>query len=313
MRPDPGSALVLGTWGISGAFTTPAGPGGYSHVPEERFRQVLDAAHEAGIRWIDVAPGYGAGEGLRRLAAWQRSRGRAFCVVVKPGRPLTADGPRSDLSLDGLRAELERCAELVGQPAGILLKDPPAEAFEHGELAGVLEALRVEHPDARVGVATHRLDLVPLLPRLPGTERPVVQLEYHLLNRASSVPAVRAATALGWEAWAMQPLAYGFLGGRHTAATTFPPDDWRSRMPEPVRAALVTGARYLPRVLPPALRERPLAEVALAWCLADPCVSRVVVGPRSREQLGAALAAVRLASDAEFRRFAADQRALLGA
>src|SRR5207245_916296 len=87
--------------------------------------------------------------------------------------------------------------------------------------------------------------------------------------------------------WGMQPLAYGFLGGKYGAASRFPADDWRSRLPAGVRLTLAAAAAALPSFLPPAVRDRPLAEAALAWCLADPALERVVVGPRRPDQLDA--------------------------
>lgn len=310
--PDPVSALVLGTWGISGAFTTSAGPGGYSHVAEEDFNQILDRAQDAGIRWIDIASAYGAGQGLRRLAAWQRSRGRSFRTIVKPGRPLVDGSPHSDLSLDGLRAELRWCAQMTGYPAAILLKDPPADAFLHGRLEAVLRALAGEYPQARIGVATHRLDLVGLLPELAGYQ-PVVQLEYHMLNRFLAIPAARAAAGYGWEVWAMQPLAYGFLADQNGPSSMIRADDWRSRIPDQVCASMLAGARHLSNAVPPELREYPLAQIAIAWCLTDAVVSRLVVGPRSLQQMESVLSAARLALDPRFRQFADRQRALVTA
>src|SRR5207253_8592493 len=102
---------------------------------------------------------------------------------------------------------------------------------------------------------------------VPGA---IVQLEHHLLNRHVAVPTAALLAERGWRVWGMQPLAYGFLGGKYGAASRFPADDWRSRLPAGVRLTLAAAAAALPSFLPPAVRDRPLAEAALAWCLADP-------------------------------------------
>lgn len=285
--------VVLGSWGISGAYTVSGAPNGYSDVPAEQCDAVLDAAWTAGLRWVDVAPGYGAGAGLRRIADWQRRTGRTWRAVVKPGRAVHADGPRSDVSFAGVTAEL-RDIEAVLPAAGVLVKDPPEAAFTDGTLTALLP--RLTGADRVVGIATHRHDLAARLgpPPVPGA---VVQLEYHLLNRHVAVPTAARLTGAGWQVWAMQPLAYGFLGGRHDATTRFPADDWRSRIPAPVRATYAVATAGLASWLPAGVRSRPLADVAIAWCLADQNVARVVVGPRRAAHVESAVRALALAPE----------------
>ena len=293
--------MVLGTWGISGAVSTAAGPAGYSDVDTATTDAVLDAAWSAGVRWLDTAGAYGAGEGLRRAADWQRRRGRNWRIVVKPGRPLGAQGPRSELGPAAIRAEL--AVQPVAEPAAVLLKDPSEAAFRDGTVPRLLADLQAGG-HRLVGVATHRLDLVPALGPPPGGAG-VLQLEFNLLNRVVAQPAARAAADAGWQVWGMQPLAYGFLGGRHDAATVFGADDWRSRIPPAARAAFQAGARGLRSWLPPRAARHPPAETALAWCLAAPELSRVVVGPRSVAQLRSLDGAWELATDPEFAAFVA--------
>ncbi|BCY09087.1 hypothetical protein L3i22_041750 [Actinoplanes sp. L3-i22] len=298
--------MVLGTWGLSGPVPTAAGPGGYPGLRAAETDAVLDAAWAAGVRWIDTAGAYGAGEGLRRVADWERRRARRWRVVVKPGRPGGADGPRSELDPDGIRAEL--AGQPVHAPAAVLIKDPPEAAIRDGTVRRLLGTLRADG-HRLVGVATHRLDLVAELGE-PPPGGGVLQLEFNLLNRVTAVPAARLAAAAGWAVWGMQPLAYGFLGGRHGAGTTFAADDWRVRIPPAARAAFEAGARSLGSWLPPGARRHPLAEAALAWCLAHPALSRTVVGPRSAEQLGSLDGAWELATDPDFARLTALQPAV---
>lgn len=318
--------IVLGTWGLSGPLDAPNGPAGYPARAEHHFDEVLDAAYAAGVRWIDTAPGYGAGVGLKRLAAWQRSRGAAFAVVMKPGRPHTTDGPHSDLRIAALLEEIDAAAQLVGQPSAILIKDPPEAAFRTGELTAVLGDLATLFRDARLGVATHRLDLVPYLPvapaalplcstptadskppspQQPSIAVPVLQMEHHAVNRAVAVPAAAHACERRWEVWGMQPLAYGFLASRYGPDTRFAADDWRSRLPQQVRSALAAGARGFAASLPTLFASRPMAECALAWCLADSSLSHIVVGPRTSAQFASVLRALTLAADPQFGAYAA--------
>lgn len=272
------------------------------------FTAVLDAAWDSGLRWIDTAPTYGGGEGLKRLAAWQDARGRSWRKVVKPGRPMTAAGPHSDLSVTSLTAEVGACAQLIGDPIAVLVKDPPESAYQDGSLRDLLSRLVGRWPI--VGIATHRLDLIPLLGAAPVGNM-VVQLEFHLLNRFTAVQAAAMAATAHWQVWAMQPLAYGFLGGRHTIGTSFPAMDWRSRMPSEVRTALAAGTSALRRSMPTALREYPISQLAVAWCLASPAVDRVVIGPRTSEQFADTMTATRLAAEPAVIEFVMDTHRLL--
>lgn len=283
-------------------------PAGYSPVSESQFTMVLDAAWDAGVRWIDTAPGYGGGEGITRLAAWQNAKARSWCRVVKPGRPLTVTGPHSDLSVPSLVAEVSECSRKIGSPQAVLIKDPPESTYHDGSLRALLARLADRWPVA--GIATHRLDLMPLLGNAPAGNL-VVQMEFHLLNRFTAVRAADRAAKENWQVWAMQPLAYGFLGGRYTAGTRFPSDDWRSRMPGHVRTALTAGAVALHRRLPSALREYPLPQLALAWCLASSAVERVVIGPRTPEQFADAVTAAHLTAEPAVTEFIMDAHRLL--
>lgn len=298
--------LVLGTWGLAGAHGAPARPMGYGALDASSARRLLSAAWDAGIRWVDTAPSYGAGEGLRRVAAWQASTGRRLAIVMKPGRPLVAGEPVSRLAMADLERELRACEASVGPPSSILLKDPPRDALESGAAFEVIEELERRYPGVRCGFASHELAAAARAPRT--TRERIAQLEVNGLSwRTSRAVAMRLRDA-GWTVWAMQPLGYGFLAGRR--ACTFPTDDFRSRIPEPTQRALEAAAGSFLTAFRRALGAHPsaaldAARLSLAFCLALPEVARVVVGPRSLAQLDGALEAERLARDPVVRAAAA--------
>ncbi|WP_199920572.1 aldo/keto reductase, partial [Streptomyces sp. NRRL S-481] len=69
------SSLVLGTWGLAGRGGLPRDRS-YGDVTDTAAYETMDRAWEAGIRIVDTAPAYGAGEGLRRVGQWQQACGR---------------------------------------------------------------------------------------------------------------------------------------------------------------------------------------------------------------------------------------------
>jgi D-threo-aldose 1-dehydrogenase len=103
----------------------------YSAVGDEQAREAIDAAWDAGIRFFDVAPQYGAGRAERRLGAALARRPRdEYVVSTKVGRLIVApgagdekpthfaDAPAAELafdfSRDGVLRSLEASLERLG-------------------------------------------------------------------------------------------------------------------------------------------------------------------------------------------------------
>lgn len=301
MTPRSTANVVLGTWGLAGAGALSANEA-YGEVDAEVAARTFDRAWQLGIRLVDTAPGYGGGEGLRRLADWHRRRPHRFSIAAKPGRYRTDAGMVSDIRLKTLLAEVTAGETQVGSPAYVLVKDPPASTYHDGSLMRVLRALAMRLPAATVGVASHLpTDLAGLPP--PGG-RWIAQIELNALNRTVSVPAADALAAAGWEVWAMQPLAYGYLARAHLQV--HPRRDWRALIPPQVCSGLRLGAAaFAARLSLTDTASR--AAAAIAFCLSVRSVSRVVVGPKHPGQLDAVVRALEMVADP---RRLADLRAL---
>ncbi len=284
MNRSAAESFVLGTWGLAGASA--ASPEhSYGPVDAEIAARTFDRAWDMGMRIVDTAPSYGAGEGLRRVSAWQRSRRTRWRVSAKPGRPWVGGGHVSTLEPVSLIREVEATAELVGPPAYVLVKDPDPDSYHDGRLEQALEQLEKLLPDTTVGVAGHLPEAMVALPPPPLPR--VAQIELNAVNRHVSVPAAERLAAKGWEVWAMQPLAYGFL-----ALPDRRDDDWRGRIPEHVRTALRLASRAFAASAGAGSDPGDRAAAAIAFCLGVPSVSRVVLGPKRPEHLDAALAAL---------------------
>lgn len=299
--PTGPQRFVLGSWGLAGAGIRARSS--YGTVDAGQSSAVLDAAWEAGLRRIDTALSYGDGDGLRRIAAWQRSTGCRWQIVAKPGRPVTDNGPVSRTAPALLLEEVERIADFVGPPDVVLVKDPPEPEYVGGQLPGVLDRLEALLPRALVGVASHRPDLACDLPG--GIRTRIAQVELNGVNRFMAVPPIvkLSRSAAGgtrppaWRVWAMQPLAYGYLADPRRIPA---PEDWRSRIPDPsLRLLRATAAAFVERLrasVPIGAGKDPAA-LAIAYCLCVPGVDRVVVGPRTTEQLRSSLGALSLVDD----------------
>jgi aryl-alcohol dehydrogenase-like predicted oxidoreductase len=82
------------------------------------------------------------------------------------------------------------------------------------------------------------------------------------------------------------PLPHGLLSGRMTIDTTFAPDDWRAS------SDLFTGDAFRKNLAVvrdlaefAARRDATVAQLAVAWTLANPAVDVTIVGARSADQI----------------------------
>lgn len=291
--------LVLGTWGLAGSSVERGRPLGYGAVSEEEAHAILDVAWATGIRWADTAPSYGGGRGLRRLSTWQHSRGLRYACGLKCGRPIRQGVPFSDLSPHSMIAEVKASAIEVGSPRVVFVKDPPMEALEDGTVSALREILAARWPEARTGLATHLCELPErLLQDPPG----VLQIEYSGVNWRRAAPVVARFAQAGWEVWAMQTLAYGWLARSEGEHREFGEDDFRATLSAHSCALLHLISSSFFQAMMPWTQAYPRSVVALAFVLSNPAVARVVIGPRHRRHLEDIAPVARLIEDAAFGR-----------
>lgn len=151
----------------------------YRAVPDERARETLNAAWDAGIRYFDTAPHYGLGLSERRLGAFLREKPRdEYVVSTKVGRVLVPnpafDGRRDlaggfdvpddlirqfDPTAAGIRRSLEDSLERMGLDRidVLYLHDPDDYDLDRGLREGLpaLAALRDEGLVTEIGVGVN--------------------------------------------------------------------------------------------------------------------------------------------------------------
>lgn len=284
--------FALGTWGLAGSSTADAP--GYGDVSAEDAAGVLDAVAAAGVDWIDTAMAYGE-EALRRVARWQESVPNPCRIAVKVGRPTRDGRPTPDLRIESIVTELDAVEQIVGQASAILLKDPPESAIADGIVEATLTELGRVRPRAHVGLSTHVTR--PALPPTPTCR--IAMIELNGVNWFSSCRTAHQLDTGGWEVWAMQPLAYGYLG-RRRATDEFPSHDWRHRLSLAQRRALQQRAAAFVHRLQLRFPNESAPRLSVAFCLAQRSVRRVVIGPKTAEQARVSLSALDLSRQADF-------------
>ncbi|MEE1928492.1 aldo/keto reductase [Streptomyces sp. TRM 70351] len=286
--------LGFGAAGIAGL---------YAPVGEERARQAVDAAWEAGVRYFDTAPHYGLGLSERRLGAALRGRPRGeYTVSTKAGRLLVphagggddlADGfavPAThrrvwDFSADGVRRSLEESLTRLGldRVDVVYLHDPDdhgEQAF--GEAYPALERLRAEGVVGAIGAGMNQAEMLTRFVRDTDVDVVLCAGRYTLLDHRALDALLPEAAARGVSVVAGGVFNSGLLA-------------------DPRPGARYDYARAPGAVLERALRlqevtERhgvPLRAAALRFPLGHPAVAGVLLGARSAAEVRDAVGLLR--------------------
>jgi aryl-alcohol dehydrogenase-like predicted oxidoreductase len=273
------SAIGLGAWQLVRSAEWPDGP------DEADAVRLVHAALDAGVTFIDTAPGYAGGRSEpvigRALAGVRRDR---VVLCTKFGH--TPDGG-TDFSATAIEASVRRSAQRMGVDHidVVVLHNPPPEVLDgtRGEHYEVLEDLRDAGLIRAFGASVDAADEVETM--LSTSAATALEVRLSALYQ-QPWDAVGHAARDGVGTIVKVPLESGWLSGRYGAGHVF--TDVRSRWsPSDValRARLVDELRDL---LPPGMS---LIEGALRFLLAHDGVSTVIPGTRSVEHLTTSVAA----------------------
>jgi len=278
----------------------------WGEVGEDTALEVLAAAVDAGVTFLDTADVYGDGRSERLVGKLVASRGGAssgLTVATKMGRranPHVADA----YSLDAFRAWNDRSRENLGVDTLDLvqLHCPPTEVYAREATWDALDTLVDEGRVAAYGVSVETVDEA-----LTAIARPHVASVQIILNAFRRKPleqVLPAAAEAGVGIIARVPLASGLLSGRYDETTTFAENDHRnfnrhgeafdvgetfSGVPYEVGVA---AAREVAALTPEGATT---AQLALRWIIDQPGVSVVIPGARNPEQARGNAAAADLA------------------
>ncbi len=286
------SRLGLGTMLMGGR--TPAG----------EARRILDAFADAGGTLVDTADAYGDGASETTLAPWLARRRDGVVLATKlrfgvsdpGGAGLSPDRVRRacDASLRRLRVDVIDLYQVHAPDPDVPLADT-LQALDALVRAGKVRALGASNFPAWLLAWA-----VALQDRQGWSPFVSLQPQYSLVERSIEVeilPFCRVA-GLGVLPWA--PLGAGFLTGRYRRGEA-PPEG--SRMGEagdgleeaPARRATERNFAALEDAQAVAgARGASVAQVALAWLLAQPGVTAPIIGPRTLEHLEDLLPATEL-------------------
>jgi aryl-alcohol dehydrogenase-like predicted oxidoreductase len=274
------SRLCYGTWQFGGDW-------GSFEVREaqDTIRHALDL----GITCFDTAQAYGFGKSEQIL-------GEALRPEIKNEREKIIIGTKGGLRMEGKRLLRDASPASVRQGVEESLRNlgvdyidlyqvhwpDPRTSFD--ATANALEELVQGGKIRYVGVSNFDVAQMQEFERTRKID--TLQPPYHLFRRDIEEEILPYCQRHGIGVLAYGPLAHGLLGGRYTPQTTFASDDWRSRSPAFHGKLLERNVGVVARLRRLAERNgMTIAQLAVAWVLAQPAVDVAIVGARHPKQL----------------------------
>jgi aryl-alcohol dehydrogenase-like predicted oxidoreductase len=279
----PVSVIGLGTWQLGADW---------GDISERDALDVLQAAVESGVTFLDTADVYGDGRSERIIGRFiAGNAGQGLTVATKMGRRV--DQLPENYTLANFRAWTDRSRVNLGVDTLDLvqLHCPPTAVFSSDQVFDALDTLVAEHAIAAYGVSVETAGQALTAIARPGTA--TVQIIFNAFRRKPLDQVLPAAAAAGVGIIARVPLASGLLSGRFTRDTSFAATDHRNfnRHGEAFDVgetfsgvdydAGVEAAQEFTALVPAGATP---AQEALRWVIQQPGVTTVIPGASSVEQ-----------------------------
>jgi aryl-alcohol dehydrogenase-like predicted oxidoreductase len=286
--------IILGCGNFGGIGSAPA-LFGQGESREQAFA-IMDAAVELGITTFDTADAYGGGRSETYIGEWLRTKGPEtrdrIVLSTKTFNPMR-EGADHGLRPERIRRQLESSLGRLGVERldMYLTHEQDPDTPIEDTLGALEEAMRAGKVRA-IGASNVGADWL----AEAGGRFAWVQNSYSLLDREAEAEVLPLCAEQGLGFTPFGPLAGGWLTGKYRAGEPPPPGSRMTQRPEGYRHFdRPSTYRGLERLEGEA-RDRGVdtATLAIAWLLAHPLVTAVVVGPRKPEHLEPARRALEL-------------------
>jgi aryl-alcohol dehydrogenase-like predicted oxidoreductase len=277
------SKISYGTWQFGGDW---------GHIERSQWdagKATVQKALELGITFFDTAQAYGFGQAERLLGEalkpYLKGLREDLVLATKGGLRMEGDTLLRDASARWLRQGVEQSLRNLGVDYLDLYQvhwPDPHTPIE--ETASALNQLVHEGKIRYVGVSNYNTEQMNTFEQTRKLD--ALQPPYSLFRREIEQEILPYTQKHGIGVMAYGPLAHGLLGGSFTPQTTFAPDDWRSKSTifhgEPFQRN-VAVVEHLKRLAEQ--RGITIAQLAIAWVLAQPGIDVAIVGARNPGQL----------------------------
>lgn len=259
--------------------------------PKESIR-IVHAAQELGINFIDTANIYNAGESERVVGEAIAGRRDQFVLATKARQPI-GEGPNDAGAsrvhlLRALEASLRRLDTDFVDLFYIHAPDPRTPIEETlRALDDIVRAGKVRYVGCSNFRAWRLCEALWTSQLLNLHRFACVQPLYNAVNRDIEVELLPLCQEHGVGVVTYSPLARGVLTGKYRAGEAFPEGSRAARgnvrmQQTELREASLAIAEQIVRHSQD--RGVTASQFAIAWCLANPIVTSVILGPRTIEQ-----------------------------
>jgi aryl-alcohol dehydrogenase-like predicted oxidoreductase len=271
-----------GLWGMSG----------WSGSEDQKSLDALQLAVDLGCNFFDTAWAYGEGksDGLLGKILARNPGKRLYSASKIP--PLNDKWPASpeDKYSDVFPAKhVFKHAQAIREKLGV----PTIDVLQfhvwddswtrEPEFRETVERLKSEKWIRFFGLSLNRWEPENGIEALHTGLVDAVQVIYNIFDQSPEDKLFPLCQKLDIGVIARVPLDEGSLGGKMTATTKFPADDWRSKYFGPENLApTIERAQRLKSVQPPSMT---LPEMALRFILSHPAVSTTIVGMREADHV----------------------------
>ena len=273
--------------------------------------EIIHKAHDLGINFIDTANMYNAGESERVVGKAIADR-RDDIVLATKGRQPMGQGPNeSGASRLHLMREVDRSLQRLNTdfidlyythaPDTNTPIDETLRAMDDMVRSGKVRYMACSNFWAwQVAEALWTSD------RLQLNSICCVQPLYNIVNRNIEVELLPLCQKHGLGVVTYSPLARGILTGKYAPGEA-PPEGTRAARNDPrmMQAEWREASLQVSHALGEYLAQRGLnsTQFALAWCMANPILSSMIIGPRTVEQFENNLGCLEITVSEEDERF----------
>jgi len=296
----------LGKWGVR---VSCLGLGSYLTIgmtcDDDTSRDTIRFAYDHGVNYFDTANAYNKGEGERALGKHLRNYPRSGLVVLTKVWAPMGDGPNDrGLSAKHIREQCDASLERLGMDyVDIYMCHRPDPATPLEETIRAMEDLARAGKILYWGISEWPATLIvqanAIARELGARPIAVSQPRYNLLYRHPEVQLYPTTAAEGIGNVTFSPLAHGMLTGKYKPGEAAPSG---TRAADEKQNAVMKDMYWKDEFKERAQKLAAIADemgttparLAIAWCLANPNVSSVILGATSVKQLEENLAATEL-------------------
>jgi len=274
------SPLCLGTMLFGGA------------TPASEAERLVHAACDRGLNFFDTANVYTGGESERILGRAVADRRDRMILASKAGVSLGSGPNQGGGSRLHLRQQLEASLRRLGtEYLDLFYLHVPDSRTPLEETVRALDDFVRQGKVLYTGVSNFRagrlMELLATADRL-GLSRPhCTQPLYNICNRDAEVDLLPLCQSQRLGVVTYSPLARGVLSGKYRPGQAFPEGSRAARNdPRLKQTELRDESFQVAQRLAEHCEQtgRTVSQFALAWCLANPLVTSVIIGPRTLEQ-----------------------------